>query len=236
MLDSMGFTKHAFLIGLCAACGTESSGSLLTSGMSAEMTAQAGSNNTTTVTAELFAGEPLQLIFVDLAPGDELIAHHGSTAQTMEKEQLLTIVEYSTTFDSAVDGDTYSIELMRSVDHGAPNSSMTLPTSFELDPVEASASRAADLVVSWSPPASDAMSWQLTGDCLTTSNGDVQGDPGMATIPGGALQPVMGQGSASCTATLSVARQHAGSLDPAFGDGGGASGMQIRTATFTSTP
>jgi len=236
MLGAMGFIKHSFLIGLCAACGTESSGSLLTSGMSAEMSAQAGSNGTTTVTAELFAGEPIQLIFVDLAPGDQLIAHHGSMSQTMEKEQLLTIVEYSATFDSAVAGDSYSVELMRSIDHGAPSSSMTIPTSFDLDPVEASSSRAADMIVSWSPTSSDAMSWQITGDCLTTANGTVQGDPGMATIPAGALQPVMGQGSNSCTATLTVSRAHAGSLDPGFGDGGGTQGMQVRTATFTSAP
>jgi len=228
--------KHALWIGLLAACGTESSGSLLTSGMSAEMSAQAGSNGTTTVTAELFAGQPIQLIFVDLASGDELIAHHGTDSQQMQKEQLLTIVEYSATFDSAVVGDTYSVELKRSLDAGAPDSSMTIPSSFDLDPVAGSASRASDLVISWSPPSTDAMAWEITGDCIETANGAVQGDPGMATIQGATLQPVMGQGSASCTATLAVSRSHAGTLDHGFGDGGGTSGMQVRSATFTSTP
>jgi hypothetical protein len=229
--------KHALWIALCAACGTESSGSLLTSGMSAEMSAQAGSDGRTTVTAELFAGQPIQLIFVDLAPGDQLVARNGAETQQMQKEQLLTIVEYSATFDSAVVGDTFDVALVRSIDSGAPDSSMSIPPAFDLDPLPASASRASDLAISWSPTSTEPMSWQLTGDCVETASGDVQGgDVGIATIQAATLQPVMGQGSASCSVTLAVSRLDPGSLDRGFGDGGAATGMQVRSATFTSTP
>ena len=40
----------------------------------------------------------------------------------------------------------------------------------------------------------------------------------------------------SCTVTVTLRRQRAGSLDPAYGQAGYIFGVQARTATFTSTP
>ncbi|HEY3802322.1 MAG TPA: hypothetical protein VGL61_06930 [Kofleriaceae bacterium] len=231
--------KHSLvLIAMAsAACGVESSSSLLTSGMSGEMTAQSSGDGTASVTAELFDGDPLQLIFVDLGSGDELIAHHGSESQTMQKLQLLTIVQYGATFDNAADGDTFSVELQRTVDDGAPSSTMTLPPSFDLDQVPATASRATDLSLSWSPTSSEPMSWQVTGPCIATADGAVSGgDTGAITIPAASIQLASGEMMTSCEATVTISRTLAGTIDSHFGEGGNADGAQVRSATFTTTP
>jgi hypothetical protein len=230
--------KHSILLIAMASagCGVESSSSLLTSGMSAEMTAQSTGDGTAQVTAELYDGEPIQLIFVELGSGDTLIAHHGSESQTMDKLQLLTIVEYSASFDDVADGDSFSVELQRTVDAGAPSSTMTLPPSFDLDPVAETASRATDLAVSWSPTSSELMGWQVSGACLETTEGSFAGDTGAGTIPAGMIQLAQGETTTSCQATVAISRTLAGALDAHFGDGGGADGMQVRTATFTTTP
>ncbi len=99
--------KYCLWIGLAlAACGDESSSSLLTSGMSADITASSD-GTTTNVTAELFAGDPLQLIYVDLGSGDQLVAHYNADSNVMEQQQLLTIIAYVATFDDTQDGDSF---------------------------------------------------------------------------------------------------------------------------------
>jgi hypothetical protein len=230
--------KHSILLIAMASagCGVESSSSLLTSGMSAEMTAQSTGDGTAQVTAELYDGEPIQLIFVELGSGDELIAHHGSESQTMEKLQLLTIVEYSASFDDVADGDSFSVELQRTVDAGAPSSTMTLPPSFDLDPVAATVSRTSDLAMSWSPTSSEPIAWEVSGSCLNTVDGSFAPDTGSGTIPAAMIQLAQGQMVTSCQATVSISRTLAGSLDAHFGEGGDAAGVQIRSATFTTTP
>jgi hypothetical protein len=232
--------KHSLSIGLLAvvatACGDESSSSLLTSGMSADMTAQDNGDGSTAVSAELFAGDPLQLIYVDLGPDDQLVAKHGSESQVMQQEQLLTIIAYTTTFTDAQDGDSFTVSLQRSVDAGAPNSTMTLPTSFDLDPVPDTWSRGSAVSLSWSPTSDAAMTWQVEGPCIETLTGGASNDEGSATIPAGQIVLAQGETETSCSATLTVTRSEDGTIDPAFGHGGDAEGEQVRTATFTTTP
>lgn len=228
--------KHCLSIAIVlAACGDESSSSLLTSGMSADITAQSD-GSTTNVTAELFDGDPLQLIYVDLGSGDQLVAHYNADSNVMEQQQLLTIIAYVATFDDTHDGDTFTVALNRTLDGGAPNSTMTLPTSFELDPAPATASRAAALSLSWSPTSADAMSWQIEGTCIETATGQISNDDGSATIPAATVVLASGSTQTSCDATLTVDRIEPGTLDHGFGHGGNASGVQTRTMTFTTTP
>jgi hypothetical protein len=72
--------RLAFLVIFTAACGTEQSGSLLTHGMSADITASSD-GTTTNVIAELFAGDESQLIFVELSDGDQLIASRATRSR-----------------------------------------------------------------------------------------------------------------------------------------------------------
>jgi hypothetical protein len=229
--------------GLCAsaltlsACGTTESGSLLTSGMSAVMSVGATGDNTTTVTVELFSGTPEQLIFVDLDDSDTLIATAAGQTMTMTKGQLATIIEYAATFTGDDSGDEFMVSLDRTVDAGAPSSTATLPDAFTLGAAPTSQSRASALTLTWSPSgSSDAMTWQASGDCITTASGTIAGDPGTVTIPAATLTAEQGQSTASCSVTMTVSRSSAGTLDAHFGDGGTISAQQSRTTTFTSTP
>jgi hypothetical protein len=90
--------KTIFLLSLLTACGTSESGSLLTTGISAEMGAVTTGNGSTRVTAELFEGNPDQLIFVDLQAGDSLVADINGQSMTLAKAQLLTIIDYEAVF------------------------------------------------------------------------------------------------------------------------------------------
>jgi hypothetical protein len=203
--------------------------------MSAEITAQSD-GTTTYVTAELFDGDPLQLIFVDLGSGDQLVAQYNGDSSVMEQQQLLTIIEYIATFDDTHDGDSFSVAFNRTLDGGAPNSTMTLPSSFELDPVPATVSRASAMSLSWSPTSDDAMSWQIEGPCIETATGGVSSDTGAVTIPAAMVVLASGSTQTSCDATLTVSRTEPGTLDHGFGHGGNANGVQTRTTTFTTTP
>ncbi|HTR52515.1 MAG TPA: hypothetical protein VMJ10_17495 [Kofleriaceae bacterium] len=221
-----------------AACGTTNSDSLLTSGMSADMTVTGNADGTATVTVNLFSGDPDQLIFVNLDDGDTLVGSNASQSLPLVEQQLVTIIDYSAQFITGTEGAQYTIDLERTVDAGAPSSTATLPAPFALGEVATSASRASDLAITWSPAgAADPMTWQIEGTCIEGASGTIDGDPGAQTIAGNTLVKASGNGVPdSCTATLTVARTRVGQLDPHFGHGGSIVGEQARTATFTTTP
>lgn len=228
--------RLVLLVILIAGCGTTDSGSLLTSGMSAEMSAVTQGNGSTVVTVELFSGNPDQLIFVDLTGDDQLIAKHGSDSQVMTETQLVTIVAHEATFPVGGEGEMFTVDFQRTIDDGAPMSTMTLPASFTLGTVPASASRAADLTITWSPGSLDPITWRVEGTCIDTAIGNLTSDTGTLTIPANTVQKVQAQNVPdTCQATLTIDRVHPGQLDTHFGKGGQAQGVQERTATFTTT-
>ena len=227
--------KTIALIALLAACGTTESSSLLTTGIAADMSAVTTGDGTTRVTAELFNGSPDQLIFVDLQPGDELVADVGGQSMTLAKTQLVTIISYDATFATGDQGDEFTVDFQRMVDDGAPASTVTLPAPFTIDPVAASSSRAAALTITYAPSGtSDPVGWQASGDCIEVATGAAASDSGSITIPAGML--TANSGSTSCMVTVSLTRERAGTLDPHFGKGGEIQGQQVRTAMTTSTP
>jgi hypothetical protein len=223
------------LIALLAACGTSESGSLLTTGISAELSAVTTGNGSTRVVAELFEGSPNQLIFVDLQAGDTLVADVNGQAMTLAKVQLLTIIDYEAVFPTGNEGDEFTIDFQRMVDSGAPSSTATLPAAFALDPIATSYSRTAPITLTYAPSGTaDTMGWQASGDCIQVITGALPSDSGTFTIPANMLTPTAG--ATSCTVTLSVMRDHEGSLDSHYGKGGSMFGEQVRTTTITSTP
>jgi hypothetical protein len=227
--------NYLLVLPLAIGCGTTNSSNLLTKGISASITASTDGTGTTKVSASLFNGVPSQLIFVDLEGTDTLTATHGSSNQPMQKEQLGNIIVYSTTFATGNAGDSFTIDLMRTVDAGAPSSTTTLPAAFTLGTVATQASRAQAMTVTWSPTATgDQMSWKVTGTCINDANGSTV-DNGTMTIAANTLIPQQGAAT-SCTATLTIQRSQPGTLDPHYGMGGSIDGEQSRTATFTTAP
>jgi hypothetical protein len=226
--------KFIPLLVLLTACGTSESGSLLTTGISAEIGAVTTGNGTTRVTAELFEGNPDQLIFVDLQAGDSLVADINGQSMTLSKSQLVTIIDYEAVFPTGNEGDEVAVDFQRSVDGGAPSSTATLPAAFTLDPIAASFSRASAITMTYTPSGTgDTMGWQASGDCIQVTTGALASDPGTFTIPANMF---VATSATSCTVTLSVTRDRKGSLDSHFGKGGSIIGEQVRTTSITSTP
>ncbi|MDB4956976.1 MAG: hypothetical protein JWO36_4545 [Myxococcales bacterium] len=230
--------KLVLVLVLGTGCAKTDSGDLLTSGIYADVSAITQGSGTTTVNATLFVGSPLNLNFVELTGNDQLVATHGSDRKVMVESQLLNIVGHSADFPVDAEGEMFDIAFDRTVDQGAPRSTATLPAKFTVAPPPSTSSRAAMLTVGWSPSGSgDAMSFRAEGDCIESFVDSLAGDAGTLAIAANTLKKRQGTNIADqCTATLTVFRTRAGSLDPHYGKGGTVSGIQARVVTFTTTP
>ena len=224
----------SLLLFVCA-CGTSDSSALLTKGITPEITVSTKGDGKANVVAELFEGAPLQLIFVDLMADDELVASTGGTSMTLHQNQLLNIIAYEASFSTGNPGDEFTIDFQRTLDDGAPSSTVTLPTPFTLDAVATTSARTAAINVTYAPSGTaDMMSWQATGECIQTATGAAMADSGAFTIPANTFM-IVGS-TTSCTVTLNVTRQRTGVVDAHYRSGGQILGEQVRTAMFTSTP
>jgi len=206
--------------------------------MAADISAQARGDGTTTVSATLYVGDPIDLNFVELQGDDELLASFDSgQEQPMNRFELLNIVSYSTTFQGDAAGTPFDVDFQRSIDDGAPDSSGTLPDPFTLDSTPTSQSRAASLQITWDPPSTDLMRWDASGSCIDPTGAAISSDSGSVTIEAGQLVKSQGQQIPdSCAVTVTITRENLGELDPGYGHGGQVAGQQVRTAMFTSTP
>jgi hypothetical protein len=146
---------------------------------------------------------------------------------------------YHARFDTAQPGDIFFVALERAEYDDAPNSTVVLPAAFTIDaPIsEATASRAADLVISWSPvDAAASVSVSATVDCLLDGDAHwesaLTSDQGMATIPAGALAG----GTQPCPMTIIIDRRREGVIDPHYGQGGRIHAHQKRYVKVTSAP
>ncbi len=221
---------------LVGACTTVESNNILTSGMSADISARATGDGTTTVSATLYLGNPIDLNFVDLTADDQLRASNGDQAKVMSESILLNIVSHTAVFQTDAADDEFVVDLVRSVDQGAPHSIATLPAPFEIDPIAATSSRAQPVSLTW-PTSTDLIRWAASGECIDSAFQTVALDAGGATIPAGTLHKREGQQIAdSCLVTVTVSRVRIGDLDIHYGKGGVFSGEQSRTVSFTSTP
>jgi hypothetical protein len=232
--------KKLVFLGLIAAggCAKTSSADLLTHGMSADIEAKATGDGTTNVSATLYVGDPSSLNFVELQGDDELLASFdGGTEEPMDRFELGNIVSYGSTFQGDNGGTSFTVDFSRTVDAGAPDSTGTLPDPFAIDPTGTANSRAATLTLTWSPVSTDLMRWDASGPCIDPTGESIPADGGMLAIDAGTLVKSAAQGTPdSCTISISITREHLGSLDPGYGHGGQVSGQQVRTVMFTSTP
>ena len=228
----------AYLLIVLAACTTTESDDVLTSGIHAQIAATSLGDGKTTVMATLFVGDPIGLNFVELAGDDRLVAKHGTTTKPMVQSEFLNTVSHRAEFAVDAEGEQFEVAFERSIDRGAPRSTMVLPAKFDVGAAPASVSRASALTVTWSPSGSaDAMSWEVTGDCVQREASPIDADPGTVTIAAGVIEKRADQNAPdTCTVTVAIRRTRAGSLDPNYGKGGTAAGVQERRVTFTSTP
>ena len=227
----------ALLVVLAGGCAKTDSSDLLTHGMYAAISARAQGTGTTTVTATLYVGDPINLNFVDLTGDDELVATHDADTRVMNQVELLNIVSHQAVFQGEAPGGQYVVDFQRTVDNGAPESIATLPDPFTLVVPPGSASRAAEFTVSWSNPTADSMQWAASGDCIDGASGSITANSDHVSIPANTLKKRQGQQVAdSCAIKIGVTRTKIGTLDVHYGKGGSVSGEQYREIGFTSMP
>lgn len=227
------------LLASLVACESVDSSSVLTDGMYADMTATADGSGSSVVVAVLKVGGATSNTYVTIEGDDLLQAAVGETTEDMEMHTLGEYRDYSSTFAVDAEDSLFTVAFIRTVDAGAPASTMSLPAAFDLSgpASEDVIPRDQDISFSWSPSgSSDNMSYRVTGECFFDAYVQVDGDPGTAVIPAGTLEPVDEENPAACEATLTLIRARPGSLDAGFGEGGTTNGRQVRSLTFRSDP
>jgi hypothetical protein len=220
------------------ACEDVGSGDVKTSGLWAEVRFVADGSGGSQAITVLKVGGPLAGTFVQLEGEDTLTATLSDEAVVMAHEQLGDAHRYVAGFDTAPAGETLTVAFERTVDTSAPSSTATLPPAFELDApaVTTFARGTEDLVLTWSPASSQPVRIDATGDCVWPATATVLADAGTYTLPAGTLVPFDEAAPASCPIDVAVTRIEPGTVDPAFGEGGIATGEQIRTTSVGSTP
>lgn len=217
------------------ACSEEDvdSESIRTSGMYAMFELVADGNDTE-VAVDLRVGGDDGTV-VNLTGEDELVVTSEGESLSMSGSD----GDYRVTFAGAEGGTEFTMAFNRGAeDDGAPSSTATLPEGFTLAGIDLTTpvSRAETATVTWDPSGTgDTMSWELDGDCLFPESGTM-GDTGSLDLTASNYDVVTGDEEETCPATLVIERRRSGTLDPAFGEGGGVVAIQRRTIAFDSAP
>ena len=235
------------VVGTATGCESVASEDIDTDAVYADIELVAAGDGSTTVRAALKVGGSLSNTFLDLSDGDTLIAYQGDDARRLSRhDSILGDVRYESRFDVDAADTPFEIAFLRSHSGGgtcemvsAPSSTVTLPAPFEVDVSDASAgiSRAADdLVVRWSPAASEAMDLTFSGDCVESVSLVSSPDAGMAVLRAGSLKTREDHDGESCQIGVALERHRSGDLDPNYGEGGRIVAVQRRSASVPSTP
>jgi hypothetical protein len=227
------------LLVLACACTKTESTSVLTSGVSAELTVVGYGDGRTIAWGRLKVGDPGSSNFLDIIGDDRLEANTGASTQRMSKGEFLGLVSYRADFKgSDLGGTKYTIAFERNVDDGAPNSHCTLPAPFKPASIAegSSISRAnGTFDITWgADSAGDKMRWQASGTCIERASGSIAGDPGALRIDG--IKAAQNKSAETCDVTVEIFRERPGTLDASYGKGGSITCEQTRSIKFKSAP
>jgi hypothetical protein len=227
---------------ICIGCESAESEDIRTGGMYPNM---AVVNDGTSSEADVIirVGGPTSNTFVNLTAGDTLaVSVNDGDSVTMSENNLGDYYQYSATFTESEEDTKFTFILMREDDESAPESVATLPAPFSLSGPEADTlfSRAADdITVTWTPSGKeDNMTLLISGDCLNDEVDISLEDTGSYVINAGTLELEEDDDKfeESCSGTITVRRTRAGSVDPAFEEGGTVTATQVRSVAFRSDP
>jgi hypothetical protein len=227
-------------VALLAGCSQVDSSAVRTSGMYADLSIESDGSGGSLARASLKVGGDSSNTYINLTSGDSLVTRVGTTNYPMVRQEALGVVWYQAIPPVDTANTVFRISLLRQDDAGAPASDVALPAPFSITapaPGTAFSRTSQPIVVTWNGSgAPDALTWQVTGDCIVSQFGNQVSDTGTLTIPAGALQPRANQGATSCTAQIRFYRTRAGSVDPAYGEGGELRARQTRFISILSTP
>lgn len=218
-------------------CADVASTDVLTSGVYADLAVTATGDGTSKASAILRVGGPFSLTFLDLEGDDQLVAMVGEEVEVLQEASLGTIHSYSATLGMDTPGEEIVIAFERTLDAGAPNSVMALPPAFDLGETVESFERTQGFTVTWEPVESEYdMSVDVDGSCVEGYSESLGSDLGTFTLSPDALQANEDEEDESCTVTVAIRRSLAGTLDTGYGEGGTATGYQVREAQLLSQP
>jgi hypothetical protein len=235
-------TKLLALPGLLLAlvgCETVDSTAVTTAGVYANISAMADGTGTTRTTAVLKVGGATSNTYLDLIDADTLEATSGEETQTLSKVSIGDYREYIADWDGDAVDTEFEVSFLRDVDEGAPSTVVSLPEKFDIvtPSAEVTFSRSEDdILVDWDVTADEPMRVDISGDCFYVDAVDVDVDDGTAGFAAGSLEAYEEQEDETCQATISVWRTRLGDLDPSYGEGGVADGVQVRSITVLSAP
>jgi hypothetical protein len=223
------------------ACEKVDSEDVNTSGIYANIQVQANGDGKSNVIATLKVGGDTSNVFIDTMGDDKLEATSGEETKELVKDnEIGNIVRYKATFDGDDEDKDFKVAFLRSVDDGAPESTVTLPAPFGITSPEADVSFSRendDLVIEWeNSGTSDNMHIAVNGDCIKLHSKTIDGDPGTHTIEKTVLDPKDEQETTNCPITVTLTRSRGGTLDTAYGEGGQITGEAVRTLELMSTP
>jgi hypothetical protein len=187
---------------------------------------------------------------VKLTGDDKLLATLDGEQKQLEKN--LEIIDlndphYSAFWQGVTDpGAELLVAFERTVDEGAPSSTVSLPSNIAADVPEGTLSRAdAEIVVGFSAAGEDESTLvEITGDCFQSASQTANGAATSLTFAPGALKEPEDDGETeepapaptSCEAKIAITRTRTGAIDPAFGEGGLIQAVRRDEHTFTSAP
>jgi hypothetical protein len=205
-----------------------------TTGIYPEVTVTASGSGTSRVEVRLKVGGRSSNTFLDLKGDDQLKATVATTSKILDDDGSQT---YSASFPVDAEGTEFVISFLRGdVDESAPASTVSLPAPFDLALAPTEASRATDAIeLTWDPPATGSARWDIDGDCIQSA-GENTPDDGDHSLAPASIETFMSDMDKSCTVDLTLTRSQAGTIDPAFTEGGSIVARQVRGASFTSNP
>lgn len=236
-----GLCVGAGCLGALGACAEDvDSVNVKTAGMYADFSVTARAGDQSEVRAAILIGGSGSNTYAELSAGDVLTATSGDETKTLTEESgsVGDVHIYHATFAGAEDGQVFTVSFERADDESAPDSATALPEPFAITAPLAGVdvSRADALTVSWTPATSEAVDIRLNGDCTIIQTHTSSTDTGSHTFPAGSIDTSASNEGATCDVELTVKTRAAGSIDPAFGEGGKFDAIQERTITFRSTP
>ena len=222
------------------ACESVESTDVMTSGVYADIEAVAEGDGSTRASAILRVGGADSNTFLELVADDSLTASTGEETQELIEQSIGDYFSYVADFDVDAEDTEFVVAFERTVDEGAPNTTLSLPALFDLTGPEegVTLSRSEeDITITWeSSGTEDEMLWSASGGCFFDASGGIEGDPGTFTIEAGTLESVDEDEPETCEATLVITRSRVGDLDPGYGEGGSVFGKQMRSVDILVSP
>lgn len=223
------------------ACSDIKSSAVTTEGMYVDyVVVTEGAGTGTEANTTLRVGGATSTTFVDLEAGDQLVVSVNDESQVLSQSSLGVLHSYDAAFTSDAEGDEFLLSFDRADLDGAPQTTATLPASFEITEPQAESvvSRSSDtgeLVIAWDNQGDARMKIIVEGDCFVSYMATDQSDAGIHSIPLTYFKDNEYDATSACEAIVSVERQQAGSVDPAFA-GGTALGVQRRRVSIRLDP